>query len=283
MAKRLFVNEIQGALTSNTPNKVFLETGFTLIVDKVKALNLETDIFKFKNGNSNIISFNNNTSKIILENDTKLKSNNSDGISSSATLIQRKLRMITSDFDYPTGGGYSQNFAHATCFRTKITTKKDNSVIIIKMGVNGEGNTTHNWVMYPVRSFIDTVTMNITNYDHNIARHQNDGENPNSTYEYYCFGYTNPGAYNDGDYDSTPIQTATMEFIDTPNVSAGTDIWYSLVLMCSASATFFINRSVNASVGGGYERGVSYVNIEEYNGANLNTSEVQIGITEYTF
>jgi hypothetical protein len=229
------------------------------------------------------LSFDNNTRTLTLQNNSKLKSDNSSGISTGGSPVQRKWRFIKTDFPYSTGGGYNQNFAHATCFRTKITTKKNNSVMLVRMGLNGEPGNTHDWVMYPVRSFIDTTTMNITNWNHNIARHIPDTEGPTSTYEYYNFGYTNPGAYNDGDYDSTPIQTATMEFIDIPLVAAGTDIWYSLVLMSSGNHTFYVNRSVNSTVNGTYERGVSYVYIEELNGNSMNENEIQSGITEYTF
>jgi len=52
--------------------------------------------------------------------------------------------------------------------------------------------------------------------------------------------------------------------------------------MSTGSNTFYVNRSVNASVGGAYERGVSYVYIEEVAGP-VQITNVQSGIIEYTF
>jgi len=280
MTSILAIEEIRG-IDNNGIKEIKITDGHSLNSEFIKTNEIEFNSIKNYNSD-NLLTYDASSNTVTLNDNFKLEGVNSNSIVYPGATVQRKMRMIKTDFDYPTGGGYYQNFAHATCFRTKITTKENNSALFVRMGLNGEGNATHDWSMYPVRSFVDTTTMNVVDWNHNVARHLNDGENPSTQFEYYIFSYTNPGNYPDGNYDSTPIQTATMEFIDTPNVSAGTDIWYSLILMYTGSNTFYVNRSVNASVGGAYERGVSYVYIEEVAGP-VQITNVQSGIIEYTF
>ncbi|NDB78504.1 hypothetical protein EB155_01445 [archaeon] len=240
MSGTLITGGIQGSTVSLTDTKkITIAENHRLHTDYLRTSTLNCNSFAFQN---DIYDVANN--QIILKNpDHYFKHIDQTKYHQPGLSVQKKIRTIRKKFQYTTGGAYSQNFAHATCFRTKITSKKDNSAFIVKIGLNGEGDSTHDWIMYPVRGFTDTTSMNITDWDHNVARHLNNGENPNSTYEYYCFGYTNIGAYSNeaNDYNITPIPTATMEFIDTPNVSANTDIWYSVVLMSSGNHTFFVN------------------------------------------
>lgn len=241
MTAILSAGGLQGSSSSLVDTRLVTIDGETKVsTQKLRSNYLTTNTFHWTNEHYTISSNNE-----LIFNDTNMRLSNvtAENYQSSGYSLQKKFRMIRKKFEYATGGAYSQNFAHATCFRTKVTSKKANSSFIVKMGLNGEGSGTHDWIMYPVRSFIDTIAMNTTDWDHNVARHLNNGENPNSTYEYYCFGYTNPGMYSSeiNDYNITPIQTATMEFIDSPNVAANTDIWYSLVLMSSGDNTFYVN------------------------------------------
>lgn len=283
MASVLSIEQIQGLETGNNSHRIDVSDGHTLAANNMTtttlyANNLSVDY----GGDEPFISYNPSTNQMNFASDFTINGSRSDFLNYPGAIIQRVVKMIKTDFTYSTGGAYNQYFAHASCFRTKITSKQPNSAFYVRMGLNGEPNSTHNWTMYPVRSLVDTGSVNIVDWDHDIARHLDDGENVSTTYKYYCFGYTNIGNYPDTDYNSTPIQTATMEFIDTPNVAAGTDIWFSLVMMSSGNHTFYVNRSVNASVGGAYERGVSYITIEELAGP-VQITEVESGIIEYTF
>ena len=278
MSSVLSVEKIQGYSQSNT---ITITPGHTLISDKIKVDTIEIQDILSYNSPESFLSFDQASNTFTLQNDFKFTSDSEGIISTPGATIQKKMRMIKTDFNYSTTAGHYQNFAQLSCFRTKITSKKDNSSFYVKMGINGEPSE-HNMVVYPVRGISNTDNMNIADWNHNIARHLNDGENPSSQYEYYCFGYTNIGNYPDTDFSSTPIQTATMEFIDTPNFSAGTDIYYTICFLSSAASTFYVNRSVNASVAGNYERGVSYVYIEELSGP-VTTTNIQSGIVEYSF
>lgn len=283
MASVLSLEELQGVDNGNGVYQIKVTEGHSLIGDYFEIKNVYANNISVNYGNDEpFLTFDEANTALVLNSSYNINANRSDFLNYPGAIIQRKVKMIKTDFTYSTGGAYNQYFAHATCFRTKITSKGNQSVFYVRMGLNGEPATTHDWIMYPVRSLIDTTSMNIVDWNHDIARHLDDGENPASTYKYYCFGYTNIGNYPDTNYDSTPIQTATMEFIDTPNVAAGTDIWYSLIMMSSGNHTFYVNRSVNASVGGAYERGVSYVTIEELAGP-VTVTDIESGITEYTF
>ena len=283
MAKTVFVDEIQGTSSVTNTTLVHTETEHTLIVDEIKASTFLPNNLTCKRNSLDLFYINSNNKEFKFNDSYKLSVSNTVNFTSSGSILQRKLRMITTEFDYSTLGGYNEYFAQAECFRTKITTKGNNSGINVRIGLNGEPSD-HNMITYPVRSFIDTSVINTTDWNHDIARHIDDNESAAQQYQYYCFGYTNIGNYSDADYSSTPIQTAAIEFMDTPNVSAGTDIWYSIIFMSSAAQTFYVNRSVNASVTGNYERGVSYVYIEELDGTNLTTTSFEDGgILEYTY
>jgi len=278
MTSVLSVEKIQGYSQSNT---ITITPGHTLIGDTIKTNTIEVQDILSYNSQEPFLSFDQSSNTFTLQNDFKFTSDSEGIIYSPGATIQKKMRIIKTDFSYSTTAGYYQNFVQLSCFRTKITSKKDNSSFYVRMGLNGEP-TTYNMTIYPVRGISDTNNMNIVDWNHNIARHLNDGENPSAQYEYYCFGYTSPGNYPDTDYSSTPIQTATMEFIDTPNFAAGTDIYYTICLISDSAQTFYVNRTVNSSVASAYERGVSYVYIEEILGP-VTTTNIQSGIVEYSF
>lgn len=283
MAGVLSVEEIRGLETGNNTYRITVSDGHTLAANNMTTTTLFANNLSIDSTNDDpFIKYDPINNQMSFNDAFTLNGHRSDFINYPGAIINRVVKMIKTDFTYSTGGAYNQNFAHASCFRTKITSKRQGSAFYVRIGLNGEPGSTHDWVMYPVRTFIDSGSVNVVDWDHDIARHLDDGENPSTTYKYYCFGYTNPGNYPDTNFDSTPIQTATMEFIDTPNVAAGTDIWYSLVLMSSGNHTFYVNRSVNASVGGAYERGVSYITIEELAGP-VQTNVIESGIIEYTF
>ena len=283
MAKSIFVDEIQGTSSVTNNTLVHIETEHNLIVDKIKTLTFLPNNLTCKKNSLDLFYINSTNKEFKFNDSYKLSVSNTLNFTSSGSILQRKMRMISTDFDYSTLGGYNEYFAQAECFRTKITTKGNNSGINVRIGINGE-STAHNMITYPVRSFIDTSVINTTDWNHDIARHIDDNEAATQQYQYYCFGYTNIGNYSDADYSSTSIQTATMEFMDMPNVPAGTDIWYSIIFMSDSAQTFYVNRTVTSATTGAYERGVSYVYIEELNGENLTTTSFENGgILEYTY
>ena len=73
------------------------------------------------------------------------------------------------------------------------------------------------------------------------------------------------GYYNN-DQDSTTGSSAITPYLDSPSQSAGTTITYSFSVVeigTNNSTTFYFNRTVNNSTGGGYERPASYITVME--------------------
>jgi len=201
-------------------------------------------------------------------------------------VVQTVCRMIHQDYAYSTGGAYYDYFAHLEIMKTRIVSKFDNSAFYVRMGINGESYD-HNWTLFPARAVnaTDNAPLEYQNYDQwdlDVARHWLGSEQASTQTQYYASGYTNPGNYADSDYNSTPIQTCTMEFIDVPEVIAGTNLDYTAVMQCNANYTFTLNRSQNATLSTNYERGVSYVIIQEISGP-VKKEYVEGGVYDYTF
>ena len=222
---------------------------------------------------------------------------NGDGVEFNAktlpnpgSTIQNVVRMVRSPYTYSTGGSRYNYFAEIECMRTKIRSRFDNSSFFVTMWLNGEPASTHDWTWFPARNTADvsfsdaplqTGTTDSTGWHTHFFTHEED-LNLNSEYRNYLgLGYTNTGNYNESDYSSTPIQTATMHFIDSPGYPAGTDIWYTNVMMSTGNHTFYVNRCVSYSVST-HETGVSGVRIEEIAGPVVR-SEIEDGIEEYHF
>lgn len=208
------------------------------------------------------------------------------------SVVQTLVRMVRDAYSYSTGGGEYNYYMELEPMRTKITTRYDNSGFIITMWFNGEMNSTHNWSAYPIRTFttydLDYTTYNydisLENFHKTIFNHSKSTHVPNREWRDYVFGFTNPNGPEAGysDYVSTPGSTRMMYFADNPRVPAGTDIYYGCVLQSSGSHQFTLNRCINNSSNGNYERGVSGVKIQEVSGmCNLTTTET--GSEEYRF
>ena len=73
------------------------------------------------------------------------------------------------------------------------------------------------------------------------------------------------GYYNN-DQDSTTAGTALPAYVDSPAQASGTTITYKIAIMeigTNDNSTFYVNRPVNSSSGGGYERPASYMTVME--------------------
>ena len=210
-------------------------------------------------------------------------------LTNPGSTVQNVVRMVRSPFTYATGGAYYNYFAEVDCMRTKIKSRFDNSSFFVTMWLNGEPGSTHDWVWFPARNKLDVPFIDApqqgTNPDGwhtHFFTHQSTLGALSSQWRYYLgSGYTNPGTYNESDYSSTPMATRTMHFIDSPGYPAGTDIWYTNVLMSTGNHTFYVNRCVNYTTSS-HETGVSGVRIEEIAGPIVRT-ELEYGIEEYHF
>lgn len=199
------------------------------------------------------------------------------------TVVQSVVRMVRSPFSYSTGGAYYQYFAEIDCMRTKIKSRYDSSAFHITMWLNGEPQGTHDWTWAPARSFQDT-DFNASDGDwHTDFFTHHEALSLGTQWQYYLgVGYTNPGNYDESNYSSTPIQTCSMFFTDSPGVSAGTDIWYTNFMMSSGNYTYYVNRCLNYVNNSTHETGVSGVRIDEIAGPCVR-STIQPGIEEYRF
>ena len=72
--------------------------------------------------------------------------------------------------------------------------------------------------------------------------------------------------YYDNNQDSTSSSSSIPPYLDSPSQAAGTVINYSFKVIeigTNDSTTYYFNRCVNASSGGGYERASSYITVME--------------------
>ena len=225
---------------------------------------LKVDVLESKGGND--ITINSNDALLVdnLKSTDKTATFIKDGVVQNNSrlpgdVVQKTMRMITQDYTYSTGGAQSRNFAHLAIMDTTITTKEAYSVLYARFGLNGEPGSTHDWTMFPV--------VKIGNGSYQLhapgARHHMDGSFGTYAYLEYCSGFTNPGNYDESDRDSTPIQTATMEFMYFPDKPKGTQVTFGIYMQSSGNHTWYLNRCVNSSTNGHYERGVSYICVEE--------------------
>lgn len=214
---------------------------------------------------------------------------NSDTRPQPGGTVQVVHRAVRNATTLGTRGNYDEFFAEVYPMRTKIKTRCDNSAFFVTMWLNGEGSNTHDWQWFPARSFKNVMyTAREGTWTKKMFTHRwtssPENNDINDFMGHYVNGYTNPNGWEAGydNYDSTPICTASIFFMDRPQVPAGTDIYYTSVLMSTGDHTWFVNRCQNISVGGNYERGVSGVRIEEIAGNCVMTQE-EDGIEEYRF
>ena len=72
--------------------------------------------------------------------------------------------------------------------------------------------------------------------------------------------------YFNNDQDSTTSATAVPAYVDSPAQASGTTITYKIAIMeigTNNNTTYYVNRPVNTSSGGGYERPASYITVME--------------------
>ena len=72
--------------------------------------------------------------------------------------------------------------------------------------------------------------------------------------------------YFNNDQDSTTSATAVPAYVDSPAQASGTAITYKIAIMeigTNNNTTYYVNRPVNTSSGGGYERPASYITVME--------------------
>ena len=80
-----------------------------------------------------------------------------------------------------------------------------------------------------------------------------------------------PGVWNimlpgwvSGETGSTPSGTPMNNYVDSPNVAAGTTLTYKVqVWSINAGSTFYVNRTTNDGDTAGRERGMTYINVME--------------------
>ena len=140
-----------------------------------------------------------------------------------------------------------------------ITPTSTSSKILVTVSLSAVQNTNGNSIVKLVRTAPSSVDL-LSNTG---------GSNINGTFGGVFFSDTNY------------IHCLNFSYLDSPATTSLCT--YTAKVGCSGAITFYVNRSVNATVNGAYERGVSYVYIEELNGNDVNENEIQSGITEYTF
>ena len=214
-------------------------------------------------------------------------------------VVNEVVRMVRKDFVYSTGGEQYEYFAEISALKTKITARCKYSAFYVTMWINGEFNNTHDWSWGPIRKigngdFTNMGYQSDSLYNDNseiydwyydkFNANRDDDSPTNREWQFYNYWYTNPNGWEAGysNYDSTPISTVSIHFIDVPGVEPGTDIWYSSVLQSTGNHTFYLNRCVNSAQSGAYERGVSGVRIQEISGKCV-VNQIQTGIEEYHF
>ena len=194
----------------------------------------------------------------------------------------------------------------------KLYAKSDAPVFFVNHGLNGEPNNTHDWNIFPIvqypamlknDQFAPTApydemsrawgySQDLSFWNREVARHKGGDKatNPqaqtgsttysyNSTYDEYVRGFTNPGNYDETDRNSTPIQTAVVEYVTKlDDVKKNDFVIFTLAIASSGDDyTWYLNRCVNASTAGHYERGVSYTYVEEVDGTYATVEKGDYG------
>ena len=145
--------------------------------------------------------------------------------------------------------------SHSTLYDTpltvNITSTAANSKFLVSGLISGEGSQPDHDYGFVIRRTIGGSGTSISIGDSGagiqITRGQNQG-------------------YFDNNNDSTSSSSSIPPYLDSPSQAAGTVINYSFKVIeigTNDSTTYYFNRCVNASSGGGYERASSYITVIE--------------------
>ena len=163
------------------------------------------------------------------------------------------LQVVSTNVDSTSSVSMSTqySFYEITALTTNITTTAANSKILVSAGIGGESDDVDHCIYFRCGRVIGGSLSYIF-------------KGADASNRSAMLGIHNQG-YTSSNQSSTPSSNSFPNMLDSPNQAAGTTITYKFFVASSngASATYYLNRTVDDTDSAGYERLFSYLTLME--------------------